>query len=343
MTRAARPSLALALALTALVLGACTARDETRLASGVVRHASLDALVDRGPGRAGATAPTRPVTPVAVLPDWIGRPTRLRDREGADLYEQAVSLDLSSRGSARENLVLLRLYRADAGADAADRVTGPGGRPTEAGIRAELASAFPGTEMQVVTRPAANAYGPYGFAVGRAPGGARCLYAWQWIAAAPDLDPASGRPGPLSLRVRLCRADITLEAMAAAMNQIKLVPRHEGTAVGTAAISHHAVRTVQRPARPRHAAGIPGSAPAGPPTQSSATPVGVAAPAGRRYLGVPDATASDEAPPRGADPGPAALSRAFVGAPPPAPSEGITADLPPEALRGPVARVAARP
>lgn len=336
MTLTARTSLALV--LTALALGACTARDEVRSSAGGARYASLNAMLDGRHDSKRSTVPARSGTPIAVLPNWIGSPVRLQERDAADRFEQAVSLSLAPRGGARENLVLLRMPRAGAGAEAMAGDLAPGERPTEAGIRAELAAAFPGTVMHVVTRPAANAYGPYGLAVGRTAGGARCLYAWQWISPPPDLDLASRRSGPLSLRVRLCRDDITLDAMAAAVNQIKLVPRYEGTPV-TGIPASRAPEVARRHARPRIAVRPPDAEPAG-----TAEPA-VALPAGRHYLGVPDVAAApdDGRALRDAGPGPAALSRAFVGAQPPAQSEAIVADLPPEALRGPVARSAGRP
>ncbi|MGT2486617.1 hypothetical protein ACU4GA_12875 [Methylobacterium oryzae CBMB20] len=63
-------------------------------------------------------------------------------------------------------------------------------------------------------------------------------------------------------------------------------------------------------------------------------------PPGRHYLGVaevPDAGRGLQ------DAGPAALRQASIGAPPAIQAEASVADLPPEALRGPVARAGARP
>lgn len=327
----------LALALIALAVGACTARNEAQSLSGGTQYTSLDTILDGRHGHPAAAVAIRPATPVAVLPAWIGRPVRLQESATSDLFEQTVSLNRAPRGGARENFVLVRLSRTDAVARAGNESVIALERPTEAGIRAELAAAFPETAMQVVSRPAANAYGPYGFAIGRMAGGARCLYAWQWIEAAPDLDPASRRPGQLSLRIRLCRDDITLDAMAAAVDQIKLVVRFAGTAL--AAPPPRAATVAQQHARPRTAVKQPAAAVA-----ETDAPATTALPSGRRYLGVPDATAPDDGRiVRNAGPGPATLSRGFVGAQPPAQTETIIADLPPEALRGPVARAGARP
>ena len=335
----------LAVALAALGLGACTVRDPARTSATGPRYASLDAnLSATHDGRSAEPAP-RAATPVAVLPAWIGRPMRLRERDEADAFEQIISLASGPQPEASENAVMLRVARTRGGE--ADGAT-PSGRPSEAGIRAELDATFPGMPMRVVTRPASNAYGPYGLAVGRSPRGSRCLYAWQWIEEAPALDATASRP--VSLRVRLCRGDLTLEAMAAAMNQIKLVPRFEGNPVmgATAARSRPAARPYGRVAAGSGHAGEPLAEPA-PPVERAAMPAPEpaapppGAPPGRRYLGVIDSpAASQPALPALTAAGPAGLRGVYVGAGPVAGSGTLAADLPPEALRGPPARPSGR-
>ena len=182
MTRLVRSALGLALALAAGTLGACTPTARQAASQGP-RYASLDATFDPR----ASTAPERRASPVAVLPPWIGRPIRLREHDDADRFEQAVSLSLAPRGQTRENLVIVAAPRSR---EAAERLTGLSAmmaKPSEAGIRSELEAGFPGIPMQVVTRPASNAYGPYGLAIGHSAAGARCLYAWQWIEEAPAL------------------------------------------------------------------------------------------------------------------------------------------------------------
>ncbi|MCJ2032797.1 cellulose biosynthesis protein BcsN [Methylobacterium sp. J-068] len=333
----------------ALALGACNARTPTgSLAS--PRYASLDATLDaRADSTAGlsdALPPERRASPVAVLPAWIGRPTRLREHDDAGAFEQVVSLGPTPRGQARENLVMVRMAHAGA---ASGRLTDGSaafmGRPTEAGIRAEMEAVFPGVPMQVVERPSANSYGPYGLAIGRGAGGARCLYAWQWIAEPPALQGDGSVAAPLSLRVRLCRSDITLEAMAAAVNQLRLVPRFAGQPVeaprravaqpaGTQPERRRTRASVRRPdpdRTPRGAASADRGASArqaAPDTQE------------RRYLGADTASVAAPAPihPAGAVPVSASVVRgtlAGLGAVPAATSATISADLPPEAYRGP--------
>ncbi|MDP4022413.1 cellulose biosynthesis protein BcsN [Methylobacterium sp. NEAU 140] len=78
------------------------------------------------------------------------------------------------------------------------------GRPTKAGIDAELAALGDGPYRIVRTRTH-NAYGPIGVALG-----ARCVFAWQWIDDARALALPGTTLGPgrtsASLRVRHCGA-----------------------------------------------------------------------------------------------------------------------------------------
>jgi len=328
----------LPLLAAALALGGCNAHGPTASTS-PARYASLDAALDPlpgiAPGLAGSCTPERRASAVVALPAWIGRPTRLRERDEAGAFAQTIVLGSTPRGDPGENAIRVGVWRSGS----APEPLGDGSldvpdKPTEAGIRAEMADAFPGIAMQVVTRPAANAYGPYGLAIGRNGAGARCLYAWQWIAAAPALDAGQDGAAPMSLRVRLCRADITLEAMAAAVNQLRIVPRFAGHAVA------------ESPSAPNpHATGPRRRIRSTPDAIARAEPVArrefaaagaVAAspsavdPAGRRYLGVDTPTVA--APPVDVMRG----TLAGLGGGAPSTGSGIlAADLPPEAYRGP--------
>ncbi|MFC5555376.1 cellulose biosynthesis protein BcsN [Methylobacterium iners] len=174
---------------------------------------------------------------MAVLPDWVGRPSLPRERVGNEVVEQTTELASSARGDRQANFIRVVQHRnADRPLFVSlnTRAVDPQqiAKPTEAGIRSEIVEHFPDTDMQVVTRPAANAYGPYGLAIGRTRGGTRCLYAWQWIdhlGQSKESADREGAPSSVSLRVRLCRSDITFEAMAAAIDRIRLVHRREGT------------------------------------------------------------------------------------------------------------------
>lgn len=320
----------LALAAAILTLGACTAQER----AAAPRFASLDA----------AALPAGPVplraTPVVVLPAWIGRPVSVRERDGAGGFEQAITLSPPGHRSAHKDLILVSSPR-DGGLDGV-----LGGKPTEAGIRAEIAGAFPGLAMQVVTRPSANAYGPYGLAIGRT-GATRCLYAWQWIPAAPVL--AGGAVVPLSLRLRLCRDDVAFEAMAAAVTQLRLVPRFAGEPVAMPARAPYRPRqeTRSQEARSQEArsqearhqeARNQGARRQAPPAPVAAAPAPEPAPSGARYLGE-----AAEAGAAATGVRTATMRNVLAGAvEPPSPvSASLPPDaaiLPPEATRGPAPR-----
>ena len=336
------PILAILVAAT-LALGAC-APQATAPSTGAPRYVSLDALA-AFPGGAGSAAPARVATPVAAMPDWIGRPVRLHERDGADAFEQAIALSPSARGDAAGNLIAVAMPRSGEASSHVDPAA-PMRRPTEAGIRGEIDAAFPGVAMQVVPRPGTNAYGTYGLAIGRGARGAKCLYAWQWIEDAPVVDGAAVASGPVSLRVRLCRDDVTLEAMAAAVNQLRLVPPGRGVPVATAAASppvqrpRSGVRSTPRPdVTAARRPDIETAAQRQPAARAAVTSmtVGASAVPGRRYLGV-DGTADSRPSSYGAAPGGAGLRSVLAG-----PASGdvapssaaVTAQLPPEAYRGP--------
>lgn len=295
MIRPLLPCLALPLAL----LGACQSRDTAALAA--PRYASLDAGF-----ATGHSTVARPLNrhAVAALPHWIGRPSQIQASERPEGIAQRVTF-ASPGGTAR-----LVAAWSEPGVASPDLPP----KPTRDGIRDELAAALPGVTMEVVTRPARNAYGPYGLAIGRDGKSRRCLYAWQWIEAPPALGVA-GADRPLSLRLSLCRSDLTFDAMAAAFDRLRLVPAGQGETV--------AATPRPRRVRTQPVAAAPASviAPATAPLPAPAPD-----PSGRRYLG-----ADVEPAPRSA----LAAAAATVHGAAPEPSARPALDLPPEALRGP--------
>lgn len=139
---------------------------------------------------------------VAALPESAGGVVAVSARRRADgtgVQTIALAGDAATRGqNAIEVATLSRM---------ASR------RPVSArAIAAELRTAFPGTPMTIDPALRANAYGPFGMAAG-ADGAARCHYAWQRA--------GTGRTA-LDVRVRLCRADLSGEDMAALMERLRL-------------------------------------------------------------------------------------------------------------------------
>jgi hypothetical protein len=95
------------------------------------------------------------------------------------------------------------------------------GKPTEAGIRSEILSRYPGVPMKIVLKAKENGLGTFGLAIGVRGDGARCMFAWQWVEDIRDARGSRsgfakmmGRSTPASIRVAMCRRDVTLDALA---------------------------------------------------------------------------------------------------------------------------------
>jgi hypothetical protein len=101
------------------------------------------------------------------------------------------------------------------------------GKPTEAGIRSEILSRYPGVPMKIVLKPKENGLGTFGLAIGVRGDGARCMFAWQWVDDIRDARGSRsgfakmmGRSTPASIRVAMCRRDVTLDALAALVESL---------------------------------------------------------------------------------------------------------------------------
>lgn len=114
---------------------------------------------------------------------------------------------------------------------------GPGmlnmGPPSQDSIRREIVGRYPKFEMRIVTAPRQNALGVFGLAIGRGPGNARCVFAWQWVddirnpgqksTASFFSSKFSGESvTPASIRVHLCRNDATVDDLAATVEGLTL-------------------------------------------------------------------------------------------------------------------------
>lgn len=197
--------------------------------------ASLEALAPA----ATATRASRPRA-LVTLPAEIGRMIAIHDRTFADGVRQEINLDGGGAGLPRNTLIVLARTSSQPTLD--DVV--PLAKPTEGEVRREISAAFPHVAMRVVERPSANAYGPYGLAIGRAAGGARCMFFWQWIEA-DRMPPDAAVKGPLSIRATLCRSGSSFDTIAAALDRLT-VTRASDPAPALV------VASVGREHRPRH-------------------------------------------------------------------------------------------
>lgn len=86
--------------------------------------------------------------------------------------------------------------------------------PSRSELQAEMRAALPGIAMSISNTMNENAYGVYGYAVGKTTG-VQCIYAWQVIDAGRRS--TIGAPHGASIRLRLCRAGESAEHMASLM------------------------------------------------------------------------------------------------------------------------------
>ena len=82
-------------------------------------------------------------------------------------------------------------------------------------IEREMEERIPGVEMQTSLVYVQNKFGPFGFATGRSASGDLCLYAWQQIE--PDKPAILVPGGAVSVRLRLCDADASVDQLLRVM------------------------------------------------------------------------------------------------------------------------------
>ena len=212
----------------ALLLGACT-HDATgdagaSLEDSVQPRSRMMALAPEGAGRRERVAAVSDHPRLAALPAEAASVGAVRSRDYVDGFRQDIAL-MGARVPLESNGITV-LARTDARDTLDERV--PLARPTEGAVRSEIGAAFPHIAMQVVERERSNDYGPYGLALGRVGGDIRCLYMWQWIDS-NRLPRDAGLAGPVSVRVRLCRAGTSFDEMAAFTDHLVIGPQEAVT------------------------------------------------------------------------------------------------------------------
>jgi hypothetical protein len=145
---------------------------------------------------------------------------QVRERDTSNGFHQDMVLAWAKEGHSENRIEI-------------DVITKPNqkgvGKPTEAGIRAEILARFPSVPMKIVLKPRDNALGTFGLAIGVRSDGARCIFSWQWI---EDIRESAGnRSGfakmvghsaPASVRAAMCRRDMTLDALATVVESFSL-------------------------------------------------------------------------------------------------------------------------
>lgn len=96
---------------------------------------------------------------------------------------------------------------------------------TETDVAQEIEEVFPNMKMGVGDTLERNAYGPFGYAVGKS-GKVGCMYAWQTIGREERMklfpDGLSSTNMPAAIRVKLCRAGANPMAMVTLMRQLTI-------------------------------------------------------------------------------------------------------------------------
>lgn len=164
-----------------------------------------------------------PAASRVILPAGAGRVVSVEERRASTGLRQDIALDRIDSGDTAapsRNAVVVSLTTGRGSLFGAASVGL--GRPSRAGIRADLRERFPDVAMEVVTQPVRNAYGPYGLATGARADGLHCLYAWQWIAAGHAGLPE--RDTEVSLRVALCRRGAGAGGLKAMIDDLRIAP-----------------------------------------------------------------------------------------------------------------------
>jgi hypothetical protein len=192
--------------------------------------ASVDSDIDEQPMQISAfdnaVTEVGPAQALVRLPGAAGRIARVRERRFVNGAAQEITLaegDIDNR---------LEIAVGSEPEDIATTLAVPMAKPTEDGIRLELAERFPNVSMQIVTRAMSNSYGPFGLAIGASGRDGRCIYGWQWIEDVRGVRAskasffrklnamASGKTADAWVRLRLCRHGLTVDQLATAMTQL---------------------------------------------------------------------------------------------------------------------------
>ena len=178
------------------------------------------------------TDTTATAKPLAALPAEAGAIVAVLESRVSGIYTQRIVLpgDAVTNG---ENAVIVQI-------DQNERLPADLGvlpRPTEDGIARELESNFPDIDMQISRAWSHNDFGPFGYAIGKAPGRVTCVYAWQYAQGAmlSLIDDAQARSAaasmpsaPMSIRVRLCRRGLSEPQLVSWVRAMQVYPSDGG-------------------------------------------------------------------------------------------------------------------
>ena len=182
----------------------------------------------KAPAYDHAIAEKRPVQEAFLkLPSGTGSVIDLTETRYANGVEQLIvyqgDFDTSGENAARVRMVVHNIW---------PKPTGPTlelARPSTAALRREMRQVLPNVSMRISNELHRNAYGPFGYALGRARGNVTCMYGWQEVQGEgksagytlPIFNKPSDKP-ELSIRLRVCRENARADQMVALMRRIRI-------------------------------------------------------------------------------------------------------------------------
>jgi hypothetical protein len=201
------------LPLLALPIAACSSSSPEPARFSAIDTTPVATIAATAPVQAGAQGL------VQISPE-AGAILQVRERDTGNGFHQDLVLAYAKEGHPENRIEI-------------DVITKPkekgAGKPTEAGIRGEILSRYPGVPMKIVLKPRENGLGTFGLAIGVRGDGARCMFAWQWVDDVRDsagsrsgFAKMMGRSIPASIRFAMCRRDMTLDALASVVESLSL-------------------------------------------------------------------------------------------------------------------------
>jgi len=132
------------------------------------------------------------------------------------LHSNAMDQEIVLRTNAAntgQNAIYVKVYADIGGTFDPSTRRFRGQPPSMTQIVPEMRQRLPGVSMSLSPYFAQNAYGPFGYATGRAKSGATCLYGWQTIMQNAERPLLAPTQGAVDLRLRVCDAKASEEAL----------------------------------------------------------------------------------------------------------------------------------
>ncbi len=172
---------------------------------------------------------TATATPMARIAPEAGEVVSVLQNRAGGVLTQRIVLK-GDAGTGGENAIVVQVNQ---GPRRMADIDGPVPKPSESSIRAELDQNFATVDMELSQAYNHNSFGPFGYAIGHPRTNSSCIYAWQWsLGKLPRLidSPAafaatSSLPSmPTSVRVRLCRSNLTETDLVAFVRDMQVFP-----------------------------------------------------------------------------------------------------------------------